>query len=84
MVHGLLLGTLPTTVGGQLNFLAREMNFEFIRPVFTGEAVLCEVVLTRWEPTGDRVLVSAEWVCYNQDRITVMRGGASGIVRMPA
>lgn len=81
MVHGLLLGTLPTVVGGELNFLAREMTFEFLRPVFTGDTVRCEVVLTRWEPTGDRILVTAEWQCHNQDRAAVMRGRAAGIVR---
>jgi 3-hydroxybutyryl-CoA dehydratase len=59
MVHGLLLGTLPTIVGGQLSFLAPEMSFEFLRPVFTGEPVRCDVVLTQWEPTGPRILVTA-------------------------
>jgi 3-hydroxybutyryl-CoA dehydratase len=83
MVHGLLLGTLPTMVGGELNFLAREMTFEFLRPVFTGEPIRCDVVLARWEPSGDRVLVAAEWECRNQDQEPVMRGSASGIVRLP-
>ena len=84
MVHGLLLGTLPTVIGGELNFLAREMTFEFLRPVFTGDTVRCDVVLTRWEPSGDRILVTAEWECLNQHRAAVMRGQAKGIVRRPA
>jgi len=83
MVHGLLLGTLPTIVGGRLNFLAREMTFEFLRPVFTGEPVRCDVVLTKWEPAADRILVAAEWECANRDQLTVMRGRATGIVRAP-
>lgn len=82
MVHRLLLGTLPTTVGGQMNFLAREMSFEFLRPVFTGEPVRCDVVLIRWEPAGNRVFVTAEWECFNEDHLIVMRGRASGIVRL--
>jgi 3-hydroxybutyryl-CoA dehydratase len=81
MVHGLLLGTLPTIVGGRMNFLAREMRFEFLRPVFTGEPVRCEVVVTRWEPAESRTLVSAEWECLNPAQQLVMRGGATGIVR---
>jgi 3-hydroxybutyryl-CoA dehydratase len=81
MVHGLLLGTLPTMVGGELNFLAREMTFEFLRPVFTGEPVQCDVVLTKWEPAGDRILVEAEWKCTNRDQLSVMRGRAVGVVR---
>lgn len=81
MVHGLLLGTLPTVVGGSLNFLAREMTFEFLRPVWTGEEVRCDVELTHWEESGDRVRVSAEWTCRTAGDVTVMRGRASGIVR---
>jgi 3-hydroxybutyryl-CoA dehydratase len=36
VIQGLLTATLPTKVGGDYNVLARTMNFEFIRPVFTG------------------------------------------------
>ena len=39
MVQGLLTATLPTKIGGDLNFIAREMTFEFLRPVFSGDAV---------------------------------------------
>ena len=81
MVHGLLLGTLPTVVGGSFNFLAREISFEFLRPVWTGERVQCDVRLTQWEPADGRIRVSAEWTCRNPDNVTVMRGHASGIVR---
>lgn len=81
MVHGLLLGTLPTILGGRMNFLAREITLEFLRPVFTGEPIRCDVVLTQWEPTGDRILVAAEWSCVNREQATVMRGRASGAIR---
>lgn len=84
MVHGLLLGTLPTTVGGRPNFLARDMAFEFSRPVFTGERVRCDVHLTWWEPADGRIEVTAEWTCVNPDDVTVMRGRASGLVRPAA
>lgn len=36
IVQGLLTATLPTKVGGDYNVLARTMNFEFLRPVYTG------------------------------------------------
>ncbi len=35
VIQGLLTATLPTKVGGDNNVLARSMNFEFLRPVFT-------------------------------------------------
>jgi 3-hydroxybutyryl-CoA dehydratase len=81
-MHGLLLGTLPTIVGGQLNSLARDMQFKFPRPVFTGDTVRCEVVLRKWDPGGSRGLVEAELECVNQAQVTVVRGRAPGIVRI--
>ena len=84
VVHGLLMGTLPTMVGGQLNFLTREMTRELVRPVFTGKAVRCGVVLTRRDPSTDRIRLAAGWECVNDAHVTVMRGRASGIVRSPA
>ncbi len=33
VVQGLLTASLPTKVGGDSNVLARNMNFEFLRPV---------------------------------------------------
>src|SRR5689334_12748160 len=35
-VHGLLTATLPTKLGGDMNYIARQMVFDFLRPVFTG------------------------------------------------
>ncbi|MCI4353556.1 MAG: hypothetical protein L3K14_09300 [Thermoplasmata archaeon] len=84
MVHGLLLGTLPTKIGGELNFLAREMALEFLRPVLTGDTIPCDVVLRRWKaPAERRTLVTAHRECTNQDRVVVMRGRADGLVRDP-
>jgi hypothetical protein len=36
MVQGLLTATIPTKIGGDMNFIAREMKFQFHRPVFSG------------------------------------------------
>ena len=37
MAHGLFTATLPTKIGGDLNFIARELTFQFHRPVFAGD-----------------------------------------------
>src|SRR2546425_9130115 len=49
MVQGLLTATLPTKMGGDLNYIARDMTFEFVRPVFTGDTIHCETTITRYE-----------------------------------
>ncbi len=45
IVHGLLTTTLPTKIGGDLNYIARQMVFEFLWPVFTGDTIRCEVTI---------------------------------------
>lgn len=49
VVQGLLTATLPTKVGGDHNVLARTMNFEFLRPVFSGDTIICEVKIEKYE-----------------------------------
>src|SRR5438128_23523 len=39
--QGLLTATLPTKLGGDLNFIGRESTFEFLRPVYSGDALTC-------------------------------------------
>ena len=81
MVHGLLTATLPTKVGGDMNFIAREMNFQFHRPVFAGDTVSCEVTIVALEPANKYTSVRSEFVCRNQNGKEVMSGYALGIVR---
>lgn len=81
MVHGLLTATLPTKIGGDINFIARQMNFEFRRPVFAGDTVTCEAVIVQLEPADGYFHLRTEFVCRNQDGKEVMTGFAQGIVR---
>ena len=41
VAHGLLTGSLLTDIGGDLGVLARTIEFEFRRPVRTGERITC-------------------------------------------
>jgi acyl dehydratase len=81
MIHGLLTATLPTKIGGDMNFIAREMRFQFQRPVFAGDTVSCEVTIVALEPLDKYTDVRSEFVCRNQDGKEVMSGYALGIVR---
>jgi 3-hydroxybutyryl-CoA dehydratase len=83
MVHGLLTATLPTKLGGDMNYIAREMSFEFLRPVFAGETIRCETVITRLEQVEGRLQMSATYTCRNQKGKEVLRGSTSGIIRTP-
>ena len=81
MVQGLLTATLPTKLGGDLNYIARVLRFEFVRPVFVGDTITCEGVVRRVERGPGRLDVSLSVVCLNQDGKEVMRGSSEGIIR---
>lgn len=81
LVHGLLTATLPTKLGGDLNFIARELVFEFLRPVFTGDTIRCANTITRLEKQEGHTLLEASYVCRNQHGKEVLTGHTRGIIR---
>ncbi|MEK6322661.1 MAG: hotdog domain-containing protein [Acidobacteriota bacterium] len=84
MVQGLLTATLPTKIGGDLNFIARELTFEFLRPVFAGDTVRCEVTVGGLEQTDQYTRMSFNWVCRNQQGKEVMTGRGYGVIKSPS
>jgi acyl dehydratase len=81
MVHGLLTATVPTKIGGDMNFIAREMKFQFHRPVFAGDTVTCVVTVVVFEPADQYTGVRTDFVCTNQHGKEVMTGHAEGVIR---
>lgn len=82
MAHGLLTATLPTKIGGDLNFIARELTFQFLRPVFAGDTITCDVTLVELKPDEQFTRMASRWVCRNQHAKEVMTGEARGVIRM--
>ncbi|RWR04614.1 hotdog domain-containing protein [Siminovitchia fortis] len=81
VVQGLLTATLPTKVGGDHNVLARTMNFEFLRPVFTGDTVTCEVTIEKYErQDNNRISIMASFQCRNQNGKQVLSGNFAGVI----
>ena len=80
MVHGLLTATLPTKIGGDLEVLAHTMEFEFRRPVYTGETISCIWTMERVEKQGDRYEITADVVCERGDDV-VLTATVDGLVR---
>ena len=81
MVQGLLTATIPTKLGGDMNYIARHIVFDFVRPVFVGDTITCEGTVERVEPGEGRTNVSLSFVCLNQDGKEVLRGTTEGIIR---
>ncbi|OLO39317.1 enoyl-CoA hydratase [Alkalihalophilus pseudofirmus] len=81
VVQGLLTATLPTKVGGDHNVLARNMNFEFLRPVHTGDTIICEVKIEKYEKIEkNRTAIIATFSCKNQNEKEVLKGSFSGVI----
>ena len=81
MAHGLLTASLPTKIGGDMNLIAREMTFNFHRPVFAGDTIECVVTLLEATPADGYTDIDSVWTCTNQNGKEVMTGRGKGIIR---
>ncbi|WP_404350513.1 MaoC family dehydratase N-terminal domain-containing protein [Sutcliffiella horikoshii] len=81
MVHGLLTASIGTKIGGDMNYIAREMNMEFLRPVFTGDTITCEATLTDVQQQEGYKQVQVTSIYTNQKGKQVLLGNSKGIIR---
>jgi len=76
--HGMLVSSMICEFGGQVGWLATGMQFQFIKPVYSGDTVDCRVKITKIQ-NGGRAEASAEF--YNQDEQLVITAQLKG--RLP-
>lgn len=76
--HGLLTAGMITEIGGQIGWLATQMNFEFKKPVYFGDTITCQFTVTR---VDDRGWARAEARMRNQDGLIVIDAWITG--RLP-
>ena len=75
--HGLLVGSLLTEVGGQIGWLASKMDFRFRNPVYFGDTVTCDLIITDID-SKNRALASARF--RNQEGTVVLEADLGGIL----
>jgi acyl dehydratase len=80
IVHGLLTATIPTKLGGDLDYLAREMRFDFLRPVFTGDTIRCVMTVVEAAHERSRWKLRLDGTCTNQDGVEVLHFASHGVV----
>jgi len=73
--HGLLVGSLLTQIGGQVGWLATEMNFKFKRPVYPGDTITCELTIRKM---NDRGFGEAEVTFTHSDGTVVIEAEVKG------
>ncbi len=75
--HGLLSASLVTEIGGQIGWLASGMNFRFKGPVYVGEMITCNWLITDIDQEG-RATAFANIT--NNNGVTVIEAETGGIV----
>ena len=76
IVPGLLTASLLTHLGGLWAFLATEMRFELVAPVYIGETITAEMEIVEIDPDRGRVRVRGR--CVNREGQEVLRADISG------
>ena len=75
--HGLLVGSLLTEIGGQIGWLASEMNFRFKKPVYFGDTIECTLTITKIDGQNR---AGAGVIYRNQDGSVVLEAELAGIL----
>ena len=75
-VPGLLTGSMLTHIGGLLGFLATEMTFEYLAPVFVGDSITCTVTVRAKDDVRRRIECGASFI--KVDGAEVLRASFAG------
>src|SRR5215210_8554642 len=75
-IPGLLTGSMLTHIGGMLGFLATEMSFEYVAPVFVGDTLTCTVTVIEKDEAKRRIVCGVDFV--NSEGAQVLRARFAG------
>jgi len=75
--HGLLVGSILTEIGGQIGWLASDMNFRFKRPVYFGDTIECTFTISEID---EHSRARADAIYRNQDGTIVLEADLAGIL----
>jgi len=78
--HGLLVASLLTEIGGELAWLASEMNLRFRKPTYPGDAITCTLTLTELD---ERRRATAQVSFTNQHGEQVLEATLRGVLPGP-
>jgi len=76
IVPGLLTASLLTHLGGLWAFLATEMHFEYLAPVYIGDSITAKSEIVEVDPARGWVRLSC--LCTNHNGEPVLRADVSG------
>lgn len=77
IAHGLLVGSMLCEPGGQWGWLADGMSFKFLKPVYIGDTITCEMTIVELD---ERLHARAECTLSNQRGEVVMTAILNGLL----
>lgn len=81
MVQGLLTATIPTKMGGDMNYIAQNMSVQFLRPVYVGDTIKCEGEIIEVDEDSRFLRLKISFICLNQVDDAVLSGETSGVIK---
>jgi 3-hydroxybutyryl-CoA dehydratase len=76
IIPGLLTGSMITHIGGMLGFLATDMTFQYLGPVYVQDTITCTITFSEKDESKRRLRATASYV--NQDGVEVLRANFAG------
>jgi 3-hydroxybutyryl-CoA dehydratase len=76
IIPGLLTGSMLTHIGGMIGFLAADMTFHYVAPVYIGDTITCTLTFTAKDDVRRSMTGTAR--CTNQDDREVLTATFSG------
>ena len=65
IIPGLLTASMITHIGGMIGFLASEMEFNFVSPVYVGDTITCTATFTERDAVKRKLRAKATFVDQN-------------------
>jgi 3-hydroxybutyryl-CoA dehydratase len=75
-IPGLLTASMATHIGGMMGFLATEMTFQYLKPVYVGDTVTCVCTIEEKDEEKRRFFCVVRYT--NQDGAEVLKGSFRG------
>ncbi len=75
-IPGLLTASMATHIGGMLGFLATEMSFQYLKPVYVGDTITCVCAVVEKDEEKRQIACTVSYT--NQDGVEVLKGSFRG------
>ena len=69
IIPGLLTGSMITHIGGMIGFLASEMEFKFVSPVYVDDTITCTVTFVQRDEVKRKLRARATYVNQNGEEV---------------